>query len=74
MTDAEAITLISERAEEMINNNYVQWAMLNIAHKKGKEKAEQWLISAAIASLCISDEGGECIDQSTGKTQNAPKG
>lgn len=51
MTNSEAYKLIGERAEELAKNEEVQRKMVEIARTEGKEKAETFLYSLAIATL-----------------------
>lgn len=52
MTDTEAYTLIGERAKELAENANIQRERYIIGKTHGVNAAVDWLISAAIATLC----------------------
>ncbi len=52
MTDKEAFALIGERAGELAKRSEVRKKMLEICKKEGKEAAEQYVYTLAVATLC----------------------
>lgn len=57
MTTAEAYEILGKRAEELVRNeDVVQSKMVAIAKIEGKEAAEKFLYSLAIATLCVTPE------------------
>lgn len=51
MTNEQAYKLIGERAQELSEKPEVQKKMVEICRQEGKEKAENFLYSLAIATL-----------------------
>ena len=52
MTNTQAFKLIGERAEELTKRADVQKKMVEIAESEGKENAEKYVYTLAMATLC----------------------
>ena len=51
MTNEQGYKIIGERVSELVKRQDVQDKMIGIASKNGKEVAEKWVYTLAIATL-----------------------
>ena len=51
MTNEQGYKIIGERVSELVKRQDIQDKMIDIASKNGKEAAEKWVYTLAIATL-----------------------
>lgn len=51
MTNEQCYKIIGDRVSELVKRQDIQDKMIDIANKNGKEAAEKWVYTLAIATL-----------------------